>query len=143
MSGSGNILEYQMQLTAQLEQVMRERDEARAEVARLREALEQYGVHDDECAAYRSHSKCRCGLDAAISGEQSMCGRANLCEQCEDLPTLCVTVQDLKDRLRAARAALDNFSDAEHGVGLCGSPKCLLCSGWYATSLRTKNWRKS
>lgn len=36
MSGSGPIYEYQRELTAKLEQVTRERDEARAEAERLR-----------------------------------------------------------------------------------------------------------
>lgn len=62
MSGSGGILEYQRELTAKLEQVMRERDEARAEVERLRgtlkalvERIKEVGEHPEyravwECA---------------------------------------------------------------------------------------------
>jgi hypothetical protein len=70
-------------------------------------------------------------------------GGGHLCSRCRELLTLRATVDDLKARLRAARAALDNFSDAEHGVGLCDDPKCLLCIGWKASSLRNKHWRKS
>ena len=39
MSGSGPIYEYQRELTAKLDAALRERDEARAEVERLRYAL--------------------------------------------------------------------------------------------------------
>jgi hypothetical protein len=41
MSGSGPIYEYQRELTAKLEQIMRERDEARAEVERFRNAVRE------------------------------------------------------------------------------------------------------
>ena len=40
MSGSGPIYEYQRELTAKLEVMRRERDEARAEVERLRASVE-------------------------------------------------------------------------------------------------------
>lgn len=49
MSGSGPIYEYQRELTAQLEQVMRERDEARAQIKELRAVLTEAGARLRAC----------------------------------------------------------------------------------------------
>jgi hypothetical protein len=47
-----------------------ERDEALAEVRRLKAALRRYGQHSDTCgrAHYEGNVPCRCGLDAALEG---------------------------------------------------------------------------
>lgn len=52
---------------------LRERDDARAEVARLRGLLEEYGEHDDECAA-RHDAACICGwadIERELAGEEA------------------------------------------------------------------------
>lgn len=49
MSGSGPIYEYQREVTERLEQALRERDEARAEVERLTKML-------DVCSSVHSHN---------------------------------------------------------------------------------------
>jgi hypothetical protein len=61
MSGSGPIYEYQRELTAKLEQTLRERDEARAEVKRLRKAK-----HTSDCLKQSAYNaECVCGADEA------------------------------------------------------------------------------
>lgn len=62
MSGSGPIYEYQRELTAKLEQAFRERDEARAEVARLRASVENL----DALYASRTDSLRECEADVEL-----------------------------------------------------------------------------
>ena len=50
MSGSGPIYEYQREVTARLEQAIRERDEARAEARELREVLKTAGDRLRACS---------------------------------------------------------------------------------------------
>jgi len=40
--------------------------EAKADVARLREALRRYGRHDADCRGYLKGEHCYCGLSAAL-----------------------------------------------------------------------------
>lgn len=59
MSGSGPIYGYQREVTERLEQAIRERDEARAEVERLRKA-----VHTRACQLQSVYNVgCVCGAD--------------------------------------------------------------------------------